>query len=96
LTGGRAHVVRYEALHADASGVLQALTGILAPVPTEAIQRAIDACRADVMRQRDQKMQRHIRSGKVGESRQELGQAHLDVFRDRHATQIRALGYQVR
>ncbi|MGI9252889.1 MAG: sulfotransferase domain-containing protein, partial [Thermomicrobiales bacterium] len=66
LTGGRAHVVRYEALHADAAGVLHDLTGVLAPVPTDAVERAIRDCRAEVMRQRDQKMQWHIRSGKVG------------------------------
>ena len=96
LHGGRAHVVRYEALHADPRGELSRLTEAIDPVPPERIVAAIDACRADTMRQASEKMAWHIRSARVGDSRETLGPAHLEVFRQKHAWCIRSLGYTVR
>ena len=96
LTSGRALVVRYEDLHRDASASLTRVTDRIDPVSDDRIAGAVERCRADVMRERDQKMQWHIRSGRVGGSREELGPAHLAAFRDHHADTIRALGYEVR
>lgn len=96
LHGGRAHVVRYEALHADPLGELTRLTNAIDPAPPEHVSAAIDACRADVMRQASEKMAWHVRSAKVGESRTTLGLSHLELFRQCHAADIRSLGYPVR
>lgn len=96
LHGGRAHVVRYERLHADPAGELTRLTEAIAPVPAGRIAAAIEACRADNMRQQSEKMAWHVRSAKVGEARETLGPAHLEIFRQRHAAGIRSLGYDVR
>lgn len=96
LHGGRAHVVRYEALHADPLGELTRLTKAIAPVPLARVSAASDACRADVMRQANEKMAWHVRSAKVGESRKTLGLDHLELFRQHHAAGIRSLGYPVR
>jgi hypothetical protein len=48
------------------------------------------------VRQQDEKMAWHVRAAKVGDSREKLGEAHLTVFRERHADAIRSLGYEVR
>ncbi len=96
LTSGRAQVVRYEDLHRDPLAALTALTGRIEYVTSERIETAIGQCRADVMRERNEKMQWHIRSGKVGVSREELTPEHLAVFRNTHAGTIRSLGYDVR
>jgi hypothetical protein len=38
----------------------------------------------------------HVRTAKVGDSRERLGEAHLSLFRERHGDLIRSLGYTVR
>jgi hypothetical protein len=96
LHGGRAHVVHYEALHADPQGELTRLANAIDPMSPGHIAAAIDACRADKMRQASEKMAWHIRSAKVGDSREMLRPAHLEIFRQRHAAGIRSLGYCVR
>lgn len=96
LHSGRALPVRYEDLHADPLGALQCLTDQIAPVSAERLQIAIAACRADKMRQLDDKMKWHVRAARVGDSREKLGEAHLEVFRSKHASTIRSLGYEVR
>jgi len=96
LHGGRAHVVRYEMLHADPAGELRRLTDAIQPVPEARIAAAVEACRADTMRQQSEKMAWHVRSAKVGEARETLGPAHHEIFRQRHAEGIRSLGYDVR
>ncbi len=93
---GRAVVVRYENLHADPVAELTRATRQIEPADPERIAAAIEACRADVMRQRSEKMQWHVRGGRVGDSRQTLGPAHLAAFREHHADAIRSLGYEVR
>jgi hypothetical protein len=96
MHSGRAVVVRYEGLHADPEAELRRATDALEPVPRERLLAAIEYCRAENMRQRSEKMQWHIRSGTVGDSRQKLTDAHLAVFREHHAAAIRSLGYAVR
>ena len=96
LQSGRSVIVRYEHLHRDPAAELTRATEQLRSVPPERIAQAIEACRADNMRQMSDRMQWHVRAAKVGDSREQLGEAHLAIFRERHADQIRALGYEVR
>lgn len=96
VRSGRAQVVRYEELHRDTIGTLTRVTDRIAPVAGERVAAAVEACRADNMRQINQKVARHLRSATVGDSKQRLGEAHLAVFRERHADLIRNLGYPVR
>jgi hypothetical protein len=37
-----------------------------------------------------------VRVARVGDSREKLGPAHLELFRDRYGDIIRELGYEVR
>jgi hypothetical protein len=96
LQSGRAIPVRYEALHADPVAALTEVTEQIAPVAPERILAAIDACKPDKMRQMDPKLVWHVRSAKVGDSRERLSEPHYAVFRERFGDQIRALGYPVR
>jgi hypothetical protein len=96
LHSGRAIPVRYEELHDDPIDALQRVTDQIEPVSRERIEEALAACRAERVRQQDEKMAWHVRAAKVGDSRDKLGQPHLDVFRERHGELIRSLGYEVR
>ena len=95
-TSGRAAVVHYEGLHRDPIAELRRVTERVGPVSDERIAEAVEACSAENMRQRREKLARHVRSGVVGDSKQRLSEAHLAVFRERYANHIRALGYEVR
>jgi hypothetical protein len=96
LHSGRAIPIRYEALHRDPVAALGRLTGQIEAVSDERIAVAIEACRADRVRQQDEKMAWHVRAAKVGDSREKLGPEHLTIFRERHGNLIRSLGYEVR
>jgi hypothetical protein len=96
LHSGRANPIRYEELHSNPFGALQRITDAIEPVTTEQIHAAVEACRAERVRQQDEKMAWHVRSARVGDSREKLGELHLAVFRERHGEQIRKLGYDVR
>ncbi len=96
LHSGHSVIVRYEGLHRDPMAELTRATEQIGPVASERITAAIDACRADNMRQMSEHLARHIPSAKVGSSRQRLSDAHLTLFREHHANQIRSLGYPVR
>ena len=93
---GRAIPIRYEELHEDPVTALKRVTGAIEPVSDDAIRRALDICRADRVRQQDAKMAWHVRSAKVGDSRDRLSEAHLVIFREQHGDLIRQLGYDVR
>lgn len=93
---GRAHVARYENLHADPVAELTKLTEAIAPVPTETIERAIAECSAERMRQRSKGMAKHVRTARPGDARQQLGEEHYAAFRESHGEIIRELGYEVR
>jgi hypothetical protein len=96
LHSGRAIPIRYEELHSDPIAALTRVTNQIEPAAPERIAAALQACRADRVRQQDDKMAWHVRSAKVGDSRAKLSEAHLAIFRDRHGDLIRALGYSVR
>lgn len=96
LQSGRASVVRYEDLHRDPVGTLRGLAEKLAPLPAERIEQAVEGCSAENMRKRGGAESKHVRSATVGDSKQRLTDAHLAVFRERHADLVRSLGYEVR
>jgi hypothetical protein len=96
LHSGRGTVIRYEELHRDPVAALSRVTDRVAPVPSKRIAAAVEACKAENMRQMNEKLSRHVRSAKIGESRERLADAHLAIFRDYHADLIQRLGYEVR
>jgi hypothetical protein len=96
LHSGRAIPVRYEDLHQCPVEVLTRVTEQISPVERERIEAAIETCRAENMRQQSAMMAWNVRAAKVGDSRERLTEAHLAIFRDRYADQIRSLGYEVR
>jgi len=96
LRSGRSLVVRYEDLHRDPVAALARLTDAIAPAPAERVARAVEACRADNQRRAKGGRANRVRTATVGDSKNHLGDAHLALFRDRHAAAIRALGYDVR
>ena len=96
LHSGRAIPVRYEELHSDPIAALCHVTDLIDPMSADRLAAAIAACQADEMRRQDEKMQWHVRAARVGDSRDKLSPAHLEIFRTRHADAIRSLGYTVR
>ncbi len=96
VQSGRTHVVRYEKLHSDPIAELTAVTNAIEPVPVERIEAALDYCSAENMRKRDNTKKPHVRSAKVGDSKQSLNEQHLAIFREMHGDLIRSLGYEVR
>ena len=96
MGSGRAHVVRYEALHADPRRELTELTDAIQPAPRETIERAIDTCRAENMRLRSKGMAKHVRAARPDDARQQLNEEHYAAFRDTYADLVRELGYEVR
>ncbi len=96
LESHRSLIIRYEDLHYTPVDSLKILTDQISPVSTARIEMALEACRADRVRQQDEKMAWHVRSARVGDSREKLSDVHLSVFRERHADLIQQLGYPVR
>ena len=96
LHSGRAIPVRYEDLHREPVEALIRATERIAPVERGRIEAAIEACRAENMRQSSPMMAWNVRAAKVGDSRERLGEAHLAIFREQYADLIRSLGYEVR
>ena len=96
LASGRSLVVRFEDLNREPVAALAALTDQIAPVDHATLERAIEACNVENVKQERKKLARTVRSGRVGDSRQTLGPEHLALFRERHADLIERLGYEVR
>ena len=96
LHSGRAIPVRYEELHHAPDEALTRVTEQIAPVEPGKIATAIEACRAENMRQKSAMMAWNVRAATVGDSRERLTEAHLAIFRECYADQIRSLGYEVR
>ena len=96
LHSGRAVVFRYEELHRDPVGALQRGADRIAPVAPERIAQAVEACSVENMRSRFANQAWRVRTATVGDSRNHLTEAHLAIFRERHADLIRSLGYEVR
>jgi hypothetical protein len=93
---GRAITVRYEELHHEPVAALTRVTDQIAPAEPGRIAAAIESCRAENMRQKSAMMSWNVRAAKVGDSRERLTEAHLAIFRECYADQIRSLGYEVR
>lgn len=91
----RGPIVRYEDLHADPIATLTRLTRVLDPVAPERIAAAAEYCSAANMRNRA-RTAHHVRTATVGDSKARLSEAHLAIFRKRHADLIKKLGYPVR
>ncbi len=96
LHSGRAVVLRYERLQADPIGELERAAASIAPVPRGRIERSVETCRADNMRQMNRGMAKHVRSATVGDWENHLNDNHLAIFRARYADLIESLGYPVR
>jgi sulfotransferase family protein len=96
LHSGRALVVRFEDLNRDPVGTLQGLTDRIAPVARATLEGAVETCRLENVKQKRKQLARTVRHGNVGESKQALGPAHLEIFQRQYADQIRSLGYDVR
>ncbi len=95
-TCGEAVVLRYEDLSREPFTELRRAAAAIGPVTDEALETAIDYCHADRMRQRTKGGAKHVRSAKVGDSREKLNAEHLSAFRAAYADLIVALGYPVR
>ncbi len=96
VESGRSVVVRYEELHRDPLVELTRATDQIRPVDRERIAKAIEGCRADNMLRTRKGLAKRIRAATVGDWRNHLTEAHLVVFRDKHADLVRRLGYEVR
>jgi hypothetical protein len=97
IRSGRSHVVRYEDLQADPVAALQGLTADICPVPSDQIQRAIELCDIDRMRNLPGQDPRFFRKGAVGGWRAEIPQKITDIFRqtEPYPSQFAALGYSL-
>jgi hypothetical protein len=42
------------------------------------------------------RMSQHVRTAKVGDSRDKLGELHLKIFREKYGDLLTSLGYDVR
>ena len=80
----------------DPIAELRRATNQIQPVTEDAIRRAVESCQADALLSSRKGLRRRIRAATSGDWRNHLSPAHLEIFRDRHADRIRALGYEVR
>jgi hypothetical protein len=96
VESGRAIVVRYEDLHQDAVATLKRVTDQIEPVDLAQIEFAVESCNAENMRNMSKRMSKHVRKAKVGDSRDQLSEVHLEIFRDNYSDLLNALGYDVR
>lgn len=92
---GRSTIVRYERLHEQPAAELRRAADQIGPVSDDRIAAAVLACDADAMRQARPGMSKRIRAATVGDWRNHLSDAHLQIFRDRFARPIERLGYTV-
>ena len=96
LESGASAVVRYEALVDRPVEELARATERIQPLPRERLEAAVEACQADTLLRSRKGLRRRIRAATSGDWRNHLTEAHLRVFRERHADRVRALGYEVR
>jgi hypothetical protein len=92
----RAVVLRYENLIRDPRAELGRATELIAPISVDKIERAIDYCQADRMRQRTKGGSKHVRAATVGDSVRQLTPDHLQAFKEAYADIVEELGYPVR
>lgn len=97
IRSGKSHVVHYEDLKRDPVGTLEGLTGSIHRVPLDRIERAVEACSIERMREKSRAGRKFFRQGTVGGWRSELPQEVLDIFRhtDPYPAQFSELGYSL-
>lgn len=88
-------IIRYEDLLAKPFNVLSKVTAKIAPTSKDNILNAIEVCRAENMRKQNDDLQRHIREATVGDWRNHLTEAHLQIFRTQYGETITKLGYEL-
>ena len=93
---GRTVVLRYENLSREPLAELRRATEEIAPINVDRLERAIDYCTADRMRQRTKGGSKHVRTATVGDSVRQLTPDHLVAFREAYADIVEELGYPVR
>lgn len=96
LESGASVVVRYERLVDRPEEELSGATDRIQPISPDRVRAAIEACQAETLLRSRKGLKRRIRAATSGDWRNHLTPIHLDIFRDRHADRIRALGYEVR
>lgn len=96
IASGQSLIVRYEAMQRDTFAEMKRLTEQIAPVAEATIREAIAASTPNAMRAQSEFLARHVRSATIGDSRNQLSESHLAIFRDQHADLVRQLGYDVR
>ncbi|MCC2628720.1 MAG: Sulfotransferase domain [Thermomicrobiales bacterium] len=96
VASNRAVVLRYENLSRDPLAELARAAELIAPIGVDKLERAIDYCRADRMRQRTQGGSKHVRAAIVGDSVRQLTPDHLEAFREAYGDIVKELGYPVR
>jgi hypothetical protein len=95
LKSGESVVVRYERLVDQPVEELTRATEQIAPVAPERVRSAIEACQAETLLRTRKGLRRRIRAATSGDWRNHLSPVHLEIFRERHADRIKALGYEV-
>ena len=95
VESGASLVVRYEALHENPHLAMKRLTDELYPVPDSLIDEAIEASRFERMRKENELLELHCRKGKVGDWRDELSPAHVEILRQRYERELALLGYDL-
>lgn len=97
LRSGRAFSVRYEELERDPTDALRRLVERIDPAAVDRIEPAIAACGPLVERGRAGARDRRARAAEATSAAPiALTDAHLCLFRDRHADLVRELGYPLR
>jgi hypothetical protein len=87
-------LVRYEELQANPASVLQELSASLAPLTPEQIAHAVDLCPPGNIVYSHPGRSRRMPEIPPGAWRERLSDAHLAIFRDRYADDVRGLGYE--
>jgi hypothetical protein len=95
LESGASVVVRYERLVDRPEEEFTRATDQIEPVALDRVRSAIEACQAENLLRTRKGLKRRIRAATSGDWSNHLSPAHLEIFRDRHADRIRALGYNV-
>jgi len=95
MRSGHTTPIRYEDLWRHPIETLERAMESLGRVSRGAIEHAVRVASAETQLAKGGYWQVHIRTGRVGDWRKYLIDAHLQIFRDVHADAIRSLGYTV-
>ncbi len=95
VLSGESIVLRYEDLKSEPVAKLTNLATQLQPVDASRIESVLEANRVDRLQANGGWLSKHVRSGSVGDWKNELSDSHLDAFRRCHAEVIKEIGYSV-